>query len=287
MAKNNDVVVAYFSNSADAQRAIDDLLAEGFEARQMGAAFRGGRAATAAAFDEEESGSKPVRSAVGSDTLGSGPTSGSSAVTPAGLSTGSGSVTSGIGRKGPIPGSEIPHHRSSGVVQSSSTVANPLPATGGFHEDAKDENSWWEKLKHVFGADTDRERREGIVDGTSMNFGTGEGHLATYPDSHEYVYSGAAFEGAFSGMGISQTHAGSLVGDLRNGGAILSVNTGGRLAEAERVLERNHGRLRYEATSSAARREEIPGERVHVFGELSRTYPGYLSGSDASRRKAS
>ena len=225
------------------------------------------------------------------DTVGSGPASDTRAVTPAGLSTGSGSVISGAGRPGPIPGSEIPHHRKT-EIGSTGTVANPLPATGGFHE-PRNENSWWEKLKHIFSSDSEEKdrRREGIVDSTSMNFGTGEGHLAAYPDNYEYAYSGSAFEGAFSGMGLPQAHAHSLVGEMRNGGAIVTISAGARIADAETVLERNHGRVRYEAARVATPWEDVPGERVHVFGSLSRTYPGYLSGyrpgSDTPRRKAS
>jgi len=284
----NEVVVAYFGRSEDAERAIDDLLAEGFESRQIGAAFRGRSAAfNTTTEDIGEIGSKTVRSAIDSDTVGSGPASDTRAVTPAGLSTGSGSVISGAGRPGPIPGSDIPHHRKT-EIGSTGAVANPLPATGGFHE-PRDENSWWEKLKHIFSSDSEKNRRrdEGIVDSSSMNFGTGEGHLATYPDNDEYAYSGSAFEGAFSGMGVPQAHAHSLVGEMRNGGAIVTISAPGRMADAEIILERNHGRVRYETASAATPWDEVPGERVHVFGALSHTYPGYLPGSDASRRKAS
>ena len=283
----NEVVVAYFGRSEDAEHAIDDLLAEGFESRQIGAAFRGrSTALNTTAEETSEVGSKTVRSAIDSNTVGSGPASDTRAVTPAGLSTGSGSVISGAGRPGPIPGSEIPHHRKT-EIGSTGTVANPLPATGGFHE-AHNENSWWEKLKHIFSSDSEKNRRdEGIVDSTSMNFGTGEGHLATYPDNNEYAYSGSAFEGAFSGMGVPQAHAHSLVGEMRNGGAIVTISAAGRIADAEIILERNNGRVRYETASAATPWEEVTGERVHVFGALSHTYPGYLPGSDTSRRKAS
>jgi hypothetical protein len=283
----NEVVVAYFGRSEDAERAIDDLLAEGFESRQIGAAFRGSTAFNTTTEDTNEVGSKTVRSSIDSNTVGSGPASDTRAVTPAGLSTGSGSVISGAGRPGPIPGSEIPHHRKT-EIGSTGTVANPLPATGGFHE-PHNENTWWEKLKHIFSSDSEEKdrRREGIVDSTSMNFGTGEGHLAAYPDNDEYAYSGSAFEGAFSGMGVPQSHAHSLVGEMRNGGAIVTISAAGRMADAEIILERNNGRVRYETAGAATPWEDVPGERVHVFGALSHTYPGYLPGSDASRRKAS
>ena len=162
----NEVVVAYFANSSDAQRAIDDLLSEGFEPRQMGAAFRS-RTGASPSTETGEIGSKTVHSAIDSDTVGSGPASDTRAVTPAGLSTGSGSVISGAGRPGPIPGSDIPHHRSSAPLKSSATVANPLPATGGFHETHEDD-SWWQKVKNLFSSDAAVEdRRKGIASDTS------------------------------------------------------------------------------------------------------------------------
>jgi len=286
----NEVVVAYFTRSEDAQRAIDDLVTEGFASRQIGAAFRSriGTAPTGIdTVDSSPEGTGSLRATYGSDSLGSGPASGTSAVTPSGLSTGSGSVVSGAGRPGPIPGSEIPHHRETTEVETTKTVANPMPATGGFHE-SRDENNWWNKLKHIFSSDSEKSSRsEGIVDSTSMNFGTGEGHLATYPEAYDYAYSGSAFEGAFSGMGLPQQHARTLVGEMRNGGAIVSVSASGRIADAEKILERNNGRVRYEAASTTSTWQDVPGERVHVFGELSRTYPGYLKKSDTIQRKAS
>ena len=290
----NQVVVAYFANSADAQSALDDLVYEGYEPRQIGAAFRGRGALphAAATLDEEEIGSKAVRRAVDSDTVGSGPASDTRAVTPSGLSTGSGSVISGAGRPGPIPGSDIPHHRSiSRVAGTSPTVRSPLPATGGIHEPShrhEEDDSWWQKIKNFFSGDTSVEvRNKGVANATSMNYGTGEGHLATLPDDSDYVYSGSAFESAFSGMGVSQSHARSLVGDLQSGGAIVSVDATGRVEDAERILERNNGRVRYETIAEVTQWSDVPGERVRVFGQLSGAYPTYLTGSDIPRRKAS
>jgi hypothetical protein len=120
-----------------------------------------------------------------------------------------------------------------------------------------------------------------------MNFGTGEGHLATLPDDYDYAYSGSAFEGTFSGMGVAQSPARPLVGDLHRGGAIVSPIPDGRADEAERIFERNNGRIRYESAAESAQWSDIPGERVGVFGQVSRAYPGYLSGSSVSSRKAS
>jgi hypothetical protein len=231
--------------------------------------------------------SKTVRDAIDSNTIGSGPASDTRAVTPAGLSTGSGSVISGAGKPGPIPGSDIPHHRTTETMAAPRAI-DPLPATGSLHE-TREDDSWWQKLKHAFGGDTEQKMSsKGVTNDTSMNFGTGEGHLATYPDNYDYAYSGAAFESAFSGMGVAQTHAHSLVRELRNGGAVVSVTATGRVVDAEQIMERNNGRIRYEATNpSAVRDDETAPGRVMVFGEVSRVYPEYLTSSDTPSRKAS
>jgi hypothetical protein len=286
-----EVVIGYFASSDDAQRTIDDLLETGFSSRQIGAAFRSRDAVSSVATTTgtSEVGSKTVRDAIDSNTIGSGPASDSRAVTPAGLSTGSGSVISGAGKPGPIPGSEIPHHRRSETMASDAAPSNnPLPATGSFHEAPKDD-SWWQKLKHVFGGESDQKApSRSTTNDTSMNFGTGEGHLATYPGTYDYAYSESAFESAFSGMGVKQNHARSLIGELGNGGAIVSVSATGDVATAERIMEKNHGRIRYEATNATiAREDRTPAGRVMVFGEVSRIYPGYLPASDTPSRKAS
>jgi hypothetical protein len=285
----NEVVIGYFAQCDDAQQAIDDLIEEGFSARQIGAAFRSQDmgVSTATSMNTGEVESKALREAIDSDTLGSGPASDTRAVTPAGLSPGSGSVISGAGKPGPIPGSEIPHHTRPAAEAGAPAAANPLPATGSFHKTRQDE-SWWQKLKRFFSNDAEKMPGKDIVNDTSMNFGTGEGHLATYPAGNDYAYSGSAFESAFSGMGVPQPHARSLAGDLRHGGAIVSITASGRVADAEDILERNHGRIRYEAVSMTPMREDgTPAGRVMIFGEVSRVYPEYLPSSDRPKRKAS
>jgi hypothetical protein len=317
-------VVGYFADGEDAHRAINDLLAEGFRPREIGAAFHSGLASGVAnpangpisGIDTEMHpvvGPNAVRS--GSST--SGAASDSSAVTPAGLSTGGGTATSGAERPGPIPGAEIPsglpstlphtihstmpstlHPNPDAPLESAQPVAN-YPATGSFHEAQRGAApNWWEKLKHVFGSDEDspagRTRREGVTDKTSSNFGTGEGHIGAYPD-YDYAYSGAAFESAFFGMGIPPAYARQLSYRIRSGGAIVTVESSTSSAAAEKVLERNKGMVRYEeaagsAASSAAehiRDQANRDDRVQLFGRVQRVYPGYISGSGTPTRKAS
>lgn len=170
-----------------------------------------------------------------------------------------------------------------------------FPSTGGFHDEpegnAREEEggSWWDKLKHSFAGHESTSEGQ-FADSESMNFGTGEGHLGAMQAQYEYPYSGRAFENSFSGMGLPQEHSHRLASELRRGGAIVSVNATGRVSEAERILERNNGSIRYEDPGLAeegADQFNDEGERVQVFGEVQRVYPGYMGKDDLRSRKAS
>jgi hypothetical protein len=262
---SGEVVAGYFNRTEDAQRAMDDLLDKGFQASQIGAAFCNPTEEPAhGASGEMEH--RTMRSIVESESTGTGPASDTRAVTAAGLSPGSGGVISGPTRPGPIPGAEIPHHRTSGLPSSAPPIKNPIPATGQTH---------------------DKDNVSSLTSKSSLNFGTGEGHIAVYPESYEYEYSGSAFESAFSGMGVSPQHAKMIAGELRNGGAIITVNATGRVTDAEHVLEEHHGCIRYEKKPAASSDDKTSSRRVHVSGELSRIYPNYLAGADVRSRKAS
>jgi hypothetical protein len=317
-------VVGYFADGADAHRAINDLLAEGFRPGEIGAAFHSGIAAVPAPSVKNTSAGTPdmeIRPAVGPNAERSGSTtagaaSDSSSVTPAGLSTGGGTATSGAERPGPIPGAEIPGtlpttlphtihstlpstlHPNPDAPLPSQQVAPAYPATGGFHETPGNaETDWGEKLKHVFGGESDSPsavaRRQGIADQTSTNFGTGEGHIGAYPD-YDYAFSSAALESAFFGMGIPPAHARQLSGRIRRGGAILTVDSGSRSEKAEQIMERNRGTIGYEeaagtaASSAESIRDDVNREdRVQIFGRVQRVYPGYVSSTGEATRKAS
>jgi hypothetical protein len=143
---DSPVVIGLFSNGNDAQQAIGELREEGFRTNQIGAAFR----ETVDNFRGNDSSSVNLRrnsaadanrtltenSYTGSDSLDGGslggPASGSNAVTPAGLSTGSGMSMTGAGRPGPIPGSEIPHHRTrqDSVAPAETVEETPASSTG-------------------------------------------------------------------------------------------------------------------------------------------------------------
>jgi|HubBroStandDraft_6_1064221.scaffolds.fasta_scaffold154406_1 hypothetical protein len=311
--ETSGTVVAYFSNGEDAQNAINELVDEGFPVSEIGAAFHGSANASAGATGSP---SRPVHdevSTMGSTASGagvSGAESDTSGVTPAGLSTGSGTGFSGASRPGPIPGSEIPGNLPREVpstLRSASTA--PLSESTGMgvaHTPATDapvhhqhhsheHASWWDKLKHLFsgesGADTSV-RRAPVSDASSRKFGTGEGELGITP-GHDYPYSGSAFESSFTGMGISQERSRRFATEIRRGGAIVTVNARANTVQAERILQRNNGRIRYESASIADEAWETGPDaaRVQVFGRVQRVYPGYVGpgsvGSDTPSRQAS
>lgn len=321
-------VVAYFSSAEDAQNAINELIDADFAVDQIGAVFHSRGGAAAAGFETETS-SSPSRpyhdemtqvGSIGSAAGTSGAKSDTSGVTPAGLSTGAGTGFSGASRPGPIPGSEIPRSLYSESSSRVGSTGTPLPP--GQSEREMDESygelsakptsvdydrtrestsewragsheSWWNKMKHVFSGDAER-KREPQADQSAANYGTGEGRLGVA--EYDYPYSGSAFESSFTSMGIPEARARRLSSVIGRGGAIVTVIAESRQAEAENILERNHGQIREE--SGVLAQDEVmyagsePG-RVQVFGRVQRVYPGYISfdraniSSSRATRKAS
>lgn len=109
------------------------------------------------------------------------------------------------------------------------------------------------------------------------------------------IFSCSACESSFAGMGIPADHARRLARELRGGGAVVTVKAGERATAAERIMEREHGRIRYESAPVQMETGTEDGGRVDVFGEVHRVYPNAVRGSvsksvtgeDAQERKAS
>lgn len=221
-------VVAYFPSGEDAQNAINELVDQGFPAGEIGAAFHG---SPTSATGTTGSPTRPVQddvSAIGSTASGAGVAgaeSGTSGVTPAGLSTGSGTGFAGATRPGPIPGSEIPH-----------TLPRQIPSS-----------------------------------------------LAP---STAYPYSSSAFESSFLAMGIPQERSRRFAYELRRGGAIVTVNASSKIAQAESILERNNGRIRYESANVVDDVGDGAAAPAHVqiLGRVQPLYSGYISSSERTRK---
>ncbi len=276
LGADTQIVVGLFDSGDDAHRAINELKQSGFRSSQIGAAFRSSSAGSA--------------SAVGS-----------------GLGTGSGSYGS----------TSVP------------------PATGSFHEGtgsgtshtSAHGHSWWDKLKDLFEGDSDDTARSSskstganFENSTSTNYGTGEGHLATYGNSpfgndrndYDYDYQSSEFEGSLTGAGLPQDRARSLVRQLGPQGAIVTVS-GGRSQDAEDILARNNGRVRFEDTandyadyspqtstgsssapsytSGSQQGNVTPGNelsttnRIQLFGEMLRVHKDRISRGEVRMRK--
>jgi hypothetical protein len=275
-----DLVVGYFPDGANAYRAINELIDEGFWPSDIGAAFRSRRGSAATPQTVGEM--KNVREITDTNPAVSGsvggPASRDHAVTPAGLAPGSGNAfPAAPSTPGPIPGSDIPSTLRHDLP---STLPHDLPATSRA-ADERDQR-WVEHLHRSWGSTTAQTARNRNIDATSnQNFGTGEGTLGLFP---EHAWSEPAFETSFTGMGLSPEHARNLSGDLGRGGAVITVSAGTRISLAEAILERNHGHVRFEhaaaTTTPLAADTESP---VEVYGSMS----NYFSPLDEPRRKAS
>lgn len=367
-AQTSEVVIGLFESGEDAHRAILQLQSEGFSASQIGAAFRPEAASrrefggSQTSFGTGASGSMAeagkdiagnrTAGTIGAGSGAAGVGSDTSTVTPTGLSTGSGTARTGIGRLIPeiptnaIHGNDSAPLQSSGEIPGTSSVMPPAvaPDTGsaytaspmadteaGVREmgssysqrsegflgadtdktSAHHGGSWWEKLKHVFGAGDDDTRTERSADADtdstvsvqrereaeSKKFGTGEGHLnlgeptsTSMTGSNDFEYSGLQFENSFSSMGVPAGRARFLARELGRGGAVVTVVAGVRISEAERVLEQNHARIRHEdalqAESGYADTQSGSG-RVELFGSLLRSYRGQHDTPDYTNRRAS
>lgn len=282
--EDDRIIVGYFANGADASRAINELIDEGFVAEEIGAAFRTPRIGMEVAEGGRGRGVIPENPAL-TGSVG-GPASHDQAVTPAGLAPGSGNAFPAPGRPGPIPGAEIPStlrhelpHDLPSTLRHESEIAaerssRPMPVAPAMREGTIPvDESRRERMRQVFAEDSDTARARRA---SSMNFGTGEGHL--FPD---FDYSEPSFENSFVGMGLTARDARSLSRALNRGGAVVSVAPGGRASLAEAILERNHGSVRFENMASLGEASE--GNRVEIYGRMR----NYYRPEESYRRKAS
>lgn len=270
-----NLVVGYFSDGANAFRAINELIDEGFGSSEIGAAFRSPQSGTQPAFVEDMTeDTEPIERDPTLSSSPGGPTSLDESVTPAGLSPGSGNAFPGApSTPGPIPGAEIPQNLPHDLRE---TLPHDLPSTLRASSNADDR--WIEHLSRTYGGKTAKNRNSAA---SHQKFGTGEGTLGLFP---EYEYSETAFEGSFAGMGFEPEQARSLSGELGRGGAVISVNAGERSSLAEAILERNHGRVRFEyAAGTTTQRAADRESPVQIYGSMR----SYYRPNEERHRKAS
>jgi hypothetical protein len=281
------IVVGYFSSNRDASRAIAELIDEGFQVPELGAAFRCSRPVMGVTDGGRARG--PGENLPTSGSVG-GVASHDEALTPAGLASGSGSSFPAPVRKEPIPGSsipstlehELPHdlpstlrHESEAVpMPESRKTAVPAASIDGmeFDEQWEGEESRCDQMRRIF---AEKPANSGATRSSSMKFGAGEGRL------YDVEYSEPSFENSFVGMGLNASEARSLSAALNRGGAVVSVTSGGRASLAEGIIERNHGRVRFDSFAEMA--EPVDGNQIEIYGRMHR----YYRPDETARRKAS
>jgi hypothetical protein len=275
------IVVGYFTSGADASRAINELIDEGFRPAEIGAAFRSSGASAPAMEVKDGGRSRSFAENPASTGSVGGPSSHDEAVTPAGLAPGSGASFPAASKPGPIPGGEIPstlphdlpHELPSTLRHEWEINRVPVPPVAAAEVDFQTDEARREQMRRHFGdsAESGNAKR-----GSNLKFGTGEGHL--FPD---YEYSEPTFENSFLGMGLSARDARGLSGELSRGGAIVSVAATSRASLAEGILERNHGFIRFESLAGDGPVSE--GSRVEIYGRMQ----NYYRPDEGVRRKAS
>jgi hypothetical protein len=283
------IVVGFFSNGSDASRAIAELIDEGFQVSELGAAFRSSRPSME--VTEGGRGRVAEENPAVSGSVG-GVASHDEAVTPAGLAPGSGASFPSPVKTEPIPGGsipstlrqELPHELPSTLRHEGEVDPVPMAATGAStvfaaSVDGMEIDRRWEgeeirrdQLRQLF---ADESTNSGAKRGSGMKFAAGEGPLV------DVEYSEPSFENSFVGMGLNPIEARSLSGALNRGGAVVSVTPGSRASLAEGIIQRNHGRVRFE--SFAETNEPIDGNRIEIYGRMHR----YYRPDESMRRKAS
>lgn len=246
------MVAGYFAKAEDANQAIRELMDEGFRLSEIGAAFHSG--------DSQGGGS------------GQGPSSSSTATAAAAPS-----------ERNPGPGEE------EGDFPLRSEENRELHPAGAA-SDTEAVSPWG--LFTGGGTPFAGASRPGPIPGSEIPRDLPRDVPSEFDSSREsrassHPYSNSAFENSFAGMGIPAEHSQRLARELRGGGAVVTVKAGSRASEAESIMERNRGRIRYGAAPLQMETVRESGGRVDVFGEVHRVYPGYVPGEGGRERKAS
>ncbi len=165
-------------------------------------------------------------------------------------------------------------------LSGSGSAVTAMPHQADSHlagTSAKDE-SWGNKLKHIFGGSSAHSTQHAGKDDLraevrkdSQDFGTGEGDLGL---NKAVRYSQPAFERSFSSYGVQPEHARHLSHRIGQGGAIVTVHAAARSAEAERILEAHGADVRFAGTTGQS--ELSDDSHVEVLGTVGRDYPGYF-----------
>ncbi len=187
-------------------------------------------------------------------------------------------------------------------------------AVGSVDDRDRERESWWDKLKDAFrpveaGEHHRRTSEPRELENTSIpperNLEAGD-----YDRDYEYDFADSEMEGSLAGTGIPSDRAAYLIGNLKPGGAIVTVHDPARVQEAESILSANGARVRYEGVTGpngsleegaaasqndadiADRANRSPldsslsrGDRVQLFGEVLRVHKERIRRGEARLRK--
>jgi hypothetical protein len=101
------------------------------------------------------------------------------------------------------------------------------------------------------------------------------------PAGFDFEYSEPSFENSFMGMGLTLRDARNLSQGLTRGGAVVSITPGSRASLAEGILERNHGRVRFNSLAEPG--AWCDSNEVEIYGRMH----NYYRPEESLRRKAS
>lgn len=248
LGTNAPVVVRLFSNGGDAQQAIGDLREQGFSTRQIGAAFRESSSQGADASDLRLSTPDHNQARTGSSTEHSG------------------------------------IYSRSARIDDTDRGLIARAAFGG-----TDDSSTQCLVAELVNELTSVSARQFVTGGVELGLVERQ-HLVPLQEqrveAYDYAYSRADFEGSLTALGLRQREARAFALQIGPKGAIVTVAAGSRLEEAERILERNHGRAAHYVADAGygstqygqgtageeAEGEESSGDRIQLFGEVHRAY---------------
>ena len=107
-------------------------------------------------------------------------------------------------------------------------------------------------------------------------------------------YGATDFEASLTGFGIPSARARELAGEIGRGGAIVTVNPGGRERQATEILERYHGHVRHEDATAEQAAEatnkpqtEVEPGHIQLFGEVLRVHKQRVDHGEVRVRKES
>ena len=247
VSNDSALIVGIFNSGDDAHRSLSELRGSGFSSSQIGAAFR-------------DNPSRSASGAINPSTYSTGRAAMESVAGASDPSLNTANVATGTADYDP---STYPHQTSDRLNADAD-----YPVTGTSSRQTSTSHageSWWERLKHVFTdsdpADTRADREVSSASG--------------YSNDYDFGYESNEFEGTLTQAGVAPDRARYLSRELPSGGAIVTVRAAERSDEAQRIIEQNNGRVRFENDTAARLEPEVRGDSAYDQAQPARTGSQY------------